>query len=313
MYLKNYCLPFAIIMTAASFVSCKKNSQTTVVTNAVSVKQVMTQSEDQLRVVAEIDNLTIDANIAIESSGVFSGRAQNVLGNLCNAETMTDTSGTTKKLTITYNGLNCAGNRFYQGIVVLSMPKGIRWKDSGAVLSINKQDLKITRIKDSSSITLNGTTLITNVTGGRLTELAYNGPITYSLTSNGLSILFDNGALRSWQLAQKKVFTYNNGIVMTTTGTHTENGTSDICVWGTNRFGDAFITAINGPVVVKQDCNYRVVSGEITHSRLAATIVVTCGLDINGATTGCPGTGNYYYKIVWTDNSNNIKTIILPY
>ena len=100
---------------------------------------------------------------------------------------------------------------------------------------------------------------------------------------------------------------------MTTTGTHSENGINGIAEWGINRLGNAFVTAISQPIVVRQDCNYRVVSGQVTHSRLAATVVVTYGLDVTGTATSCPGTGNYYFKIVWTDTNNNIKTVILPY
>lgn len=317
MKLKNYFLP-AIILMAGSIASCKKSAVSTAgstnsVANAALAVQVIGQSDDQSRVSTELDNITIDANIAIESSSTFSGRVQNVLGALCNASTVTDTSGTAKTLTINYNGLNCTGNRFYKGVVILSMPKGTKWKDAGAVLTITKQNLKITRVRDTSSITLNGVTTITNVSGGRLTDLATGSPITYTVASDGISILFDNGTSRNWQVAQKRVFSYNNGIVVTTTGTHTENGVSGIAEWGVNRLGNAFETAITQPIVVRQDCNYRVVSGEVTHRRLASTIVVTDGLDVNGLATGCPGNGTYYYKIVWTDTNNNIKTVILPY
>ncbi len=317
MKIKNYFLPVIAIMMAGSLASCKKTALSSVTTNSAAnaalAVQVVSQSDDQMRVSTELDNVTIDANIAMESNSRFSGRVQNVLGTLCNATTVTDTSGTVKTLTLNYNGLNCAGNRFYQGVVVLSMPKGTRWKDSGAVLTINNQNLKITRVSDTSSITLNGTILVTNVSGGRLSDLTTTGSITYTLTSNGLSILFDNGNSRSWQVAQQRVFSYNNGIVVTTTGTHTDNGISGISEWGTNRFGNAFVTAITQPIIVRQDCNYRVGSGQVTHSRLAATVVVTYGLDMTGAATSCPGTGNYYYKIVWTDTDNNTKTVILPY
>src|SRR5205085_9590952 len=108
------------------------------------------------------------------------------------------------------------------------------------------------------------------------------------------------------------VFTYDNGAVLTITGTHTEGDETGIAEWGTNRAGVAFKTTIVTPVVVKQSCNFRVTGGSVKHSTEAFSAVATFGLNAGGEIVGCPGTGSYYYKLVWTGKNGNSLNVILP-
>ena len=302
-----------IVMMSVAFVSCKKESTaTTTTTTTDDATQVSVQSDDQSRFSGEIDAVANDANIVMENNASFNGRVENVLGTLCNATTVTDTTGSTKKITVTYNGLSCEQNRFVTGVVVLSIAKEMHWKDAGAVLTVAVQNLKITRVRDGKSITINGTKIITNVTGGRLSDLSGSKVITHTITSAGMTVTFDDGTQRTWQVAKQRVFTFSNGIVITTTGTHTDGTVSGISEWGTNRFGNAFVATINQPLVVRKDCNFRLVSGQVTHSRLSATIVVTFGLDATGVATTCPA-GSYYFKLVWTGTGGLTRTVIMPY
>ena len=231
----------------------------------------------------------------------------------CNADAVLDSAAGIRRLTITYHGLNCIGNRTRVGVVVFSMPLAQHWKDAGAVLTISVQNLVITRVSDNKSIAVNGTTTVTNVTGGPIRDLATLGTITHTIASAGMTVTFDNGTSRSWQIAKQRVFTFNNGVVITTTGTHTDGSISGIAEWGTNRFGNAFVTAITQPMTIRQDCNWRLTSGQVTHYKLSATIVATFGLDSAGNPTGCPGLNPYYFKIVWTGANGVIRTFILPY
>ncbi len=300
----------ALCMSIA-FVSCKKNDTTNPTTDQTT--ELTAHSDDETTVSTETDALADDANIAIESNASFNGKVENTLGTICNATAVADSTSDIKKITLTYSGLNCAGNRSYAGVVVLSMAKGAHWKDAGAVLTINVQNLKITRVRDNKSVVINGIKTITNVSGGKIKDLASRGTITNLIASNGITLTFDNGTQRTWQIAKQRVFTYNNGIVITTSGTHTEGAVTGIAEWGLNRFGNAFTTSTTTPLVVREDCNYRLVSGEVKHSRLAADITVTFGLDASGAATTCPGTGTYYFKLVWAGANGLSKTVILPY
>ena len=302
----------AVLFLSVAFVSCK---QATTNNPIDYVSELATHSDDQSRFSSDMDEIANDANTVSENFAAFNGRIENVLGALCNATTVLDSTATLRRITITYSGLNCTGTRNRAGKVELTMPLGSRWKDAGAVLSISIQNLSITRVIDNKTIILNGTRTITNVTGGRLSDLATLGTITHRIetTGAGMSITFDNGSQRTWNEAKQRVFTYNNGMVITTSGLHSDNGITNISEWGINRNNKAFVTSISQPRVIRQDCNFRLVSGQVTHQRLSATVVVTFGLDAAGNPASCPGLGFYYYKAVWTSANGTVRSVIRPY
>ncbi len=192
------------------------------------------------------------------------------------------------------------------------MPVGQRWKNAGATATVTITDLTITRLRDGKSIVLNGTKTITNVSGGLLKDLATLQTITHTITGS-LVIDFKNGAQKTWNVSKQRVFTYDNGIVITTTGTYSDGTNSNIAEWGTDRFGNPFTSEITQPKVIRQDCDFRLVSGQNTVLIDKGTAVITYGLDANGDPTGCPGTGTYYFKLVFTGANGKVYTIIWPY
>jgi hypothetical protein len=192
------------------------------------------------------------------------------------------------------------------------MPAGMHWKDAGAVLTVNIQNLKIKRLSDNKSITINGSHTVTNVNGGLLVQLPTLNNITHTIASSNMTITFDDNTQRAWQVARKRVFTYNNGVVLTITGNHTSGNNTGIAEWGTNRFGHAFTSSITSPLVFRQDCSLRLTSGQIKHEGFA-TATVTFGLDVSGNPTSCPGSGHYYLKLSWTGPAGNTHNMILPY
>ena len=308
------------LVSSLFFTACKKNSAD-VSTENTSESQV--HSDDQSLLADQTDEITTDAStmaenvIAVSGNFAGAGNPSGIVANYfpppCNATVTYDTLNAVRTITITYNGLNCNGTRTRTGVVTISIPAGVLWRNAGAQLTINYINLKITRVRDNKSITINGSKVITNVSGGLLRNLASLGTITHTIVSPGMTITFDNGSQRIWQIAKQRVFTYNNGIVITTTGTHTDGSTTGISEWGTNRFGNNFVTAIVDPMVIRQDCNWRLTSGHVRHTRLLRTVDVTFGLDVNGNPTSCPGAGTYYKKIVWVNAAGNTITVILPY
>lgn len=294
---------------ALVFYACKKDSSGTSGTDYTA--EMTAQSDDQSQVSSSLDLTDADANAAIASSSTMNGKVESAV---CNATVTIDTASDPRTITIVYNGSDCFGTTTRTGTVILSMPHSQHWTDAGATLTITYQNLKITRTRDSKSITINGSKSITNVSGGTMVTLASRQSITHTITSNGITITFDNGTQGTWQIAEQRVFTYNNGIVVTTTGTHTDGTTTGIAIWGKNRLGNVFTCAITQPLVLRQDCNFRLVSGQVVHTRVGAfTATITFGLDATGVATSCPGTGNYYFKAVWVSSTNVTKTVILPY
>jgi hypothetical protein len=291
------------------FTACKKdNSTPTDYTNESS-----THSDDQSRFSGEMDAAANDANIALEVSPAFSGRGEHVQTLICDADIVVDTLSNPRTITITYNGTPCLPNRTRTGVIVISMAQGVRWKNAGAVINVSFQNFRITRTSDNKSITINGTQSHTNVSGGLLINLPVLGTITHTITSSNMSITFDNNTQRNWQVARQRVFTYNNGVVITVTGTHTEGTHTGIAEWGTNRFGHVFTTAITQALVLRQDCSFRIGSGKVEHNTSLYNATVTFGLDANGNPVGCPGAGFYYMRITWTGPGGNPHTLLIPY
>lgn len=303
-------LSAAIFSLTLFFTACQKNASDTA-TDYTS--ETATHSDDQSRFSNESDAVSNDANAVLESTPGF-GRGEGVQSVICDADIVVDTVSNPRTITITYNGNNCLGNRTRTGKVIIAMAQGVRWKNPGAQLTVTFQNLKITRLSDNKSITINGTQTYTNVSGGLLVNLPTAGPITHTITSSNMSVTFDNGSQRTWQVARQRVFTFNAGVVtITVTGTHTEGTTSGIAEWGTNRFGHTFTTAITLPLTFKSDCNFRLGGGKVTHATPFFSANATFGLDASGNATGCPGAGSYYMKVEWTGPNGNTHTSLLPY
>jgi len=298
----------AILSVCILFTACQKDAGTP---NDYST-ETTTHSDDQSRFSNEIDAAGTDVNAALEVTSGFTGRIENIQV-ICDATVVIDTVSNPRTITITYNGSNCFGGRTRTGVIVISMAPGVRWKNAAAVLNVSFQNLKITRVVDNKSITINGTQTYTNVSGGLLVNLPTLNTITHTITSSNMSVTFDNNSQRNWQVARQRVFTYNNGIVVTSTGTRSDGGVTGIAEWGTNRFGTSFTTVITQPLVIRQDCNFRLVSGKVTHTTALFNAAVTFGLDVNGAPTSCPGLASYFLRIEWTGPSGIPRTLILPY
>jgi hypothetical protein len=323
-----------VLITGAGLVlACNKNNSSS--TNSDS-NTLQTQSDDENRVSTELDNVAVDANTSLSSNSSVGGTSKSasrqsgsttVLQDqvdsagapndslICDASVVIDTTVNPRTITITYNGTNCWGNRTRTGVVVVSIPQGEHWSDVGATVTVSVQNLVITRLSDNTSITLNGNKTMTNVTGGLLTDLANLQSITHTVAADSLSIKFPNGSTRYWSISKQRVFTYNNGIVMTTTGIHSDNiGNTNVAEWGSNRFGTAFESLITQAKVFRQDCDFRLVSGQnqvLRSDSLNSTI--TYGLDASGNPTTCPGSGNYYLEVVWSLPNGRTFPIIIPY
>jgi len=304
-------LSVATLTTIATLTACTKNSVSIKFPLQDNSNEVSTHSDDQNSVSDDMDGVTNDINVAVESSTSFSGGRVADMKNICNATATYDSVSNPRKITIVYNGSNCYGTHTRTGTVVLSMAAGVRWNAPGAALTVSFQNVKITRALDNKFIILNGSQTFTNVSGGLLVNLPTLQSITHTIASSNLSITFDDNTQRTWNVARQRVYTYNNGIVATITGTHTSGSNTNIAEWGTNRFGHSFTTSITQPLVIRQDCNFRLTAGQVKHEGFA-TVTATFGLDANGNPTSCPGTGHYYFRIDWNGIAG-AQQLIFPY
>ncbi|MBU3714603.1 MAG: hypothetical protein FGM46_06600 [Ferruginibacter sp.] len=273
------------------------------------------QSEDHSTFTKETDEVFNDVNAAIEIFSAFRGRINSPLRVICEASAVLDSTATERRITITYDGRNCSGTRNRYGEVVLTMPLSQKWTNAGALLTVNIKNLIITRLRDNQKFILNGIHTIKNVTGGSVKDLSTIGTVVHEIKSTaGMTLDFSNNARRLWYVYKKRTFTYDNGIVISTVGMHNDGTISGISEWGTTRAGTFFSTVIEKPMVIKQSCDYRLVSGEVSHRNLIGTLNVLFGLDGAGNPTSCPGTSAlYYFKLTYTNPSGDSKIFITPY
>lgn len=312
----------AVVLMSVLY-ACKKDNKGS--DSGQSPTELQTQSDDQTRVSNETDAVADDVNAMLSSDavvvtgsspsvkyGVITNDTKPVKSYICDATVSFDATAPTYKLTITYNGTNCSLTRTRTGTVVVSWAAGTKWTDKGAVVTVSIQDVKIKRLIDGKSITLNGTHTYTNVTGGGLAELAQGTKVTHTITSDDMSITFDNGAKRTWHVARQRDYELiDQGLVITTTGTHTDGSVSGISEWGTNRWGNSFVTQITAGLVIDQRCQWRLTKGAVKIIRPEVTTTITFGLNADGVATTCPGDGVYYFKLVW--EAGKTYTFILPY
>jgi hypothetical protein len=283
----------AIIAVGLSLTACKKTASGG---NKNTLDSAQTQSNDEVMANKETDESSNDATAALENSGgSFASRpAGPAITFPCDATVSYDTAATQKSITITYNGNNCSGTRTRTGKIIISFDASLHWNDAGATINVDYDSLIIIRNSDGKKLLINGSVTHTNVSGGLLANLSSNS-ITRTITGN-LTLTFDNGTQRIWQITKQRVFTYDNGIVVTTTGT----GTGGIAEAGINRYGNTFTAAITQPVLIKQSCDFRIVGGMLLYTGPYATIATTFGLDASGnQVSACP-IGFFYYKQVWS-------------
>ena len=320
-----------IIACIGLFFACSKNSSSGSSTTT-TVDDLQTQSDDQTMASNEDDAMNNDADAALSSNVSIAGSSVNstpVNGAIaemgvngidsastnviCDATITYDTTSSTRTLTITYNGANCWGNRTRTGSISISVPQGVHWGDVGATVTITVDDLKITRVRDNKTITFNGTKTITNVTGGLLKNLATLQNITHTISAT-LTIVYPNGKSSNWNASKQRAFSYDNGVVISTTGTHSDGTNSNVAEWGTNRFGVSYESQITVAKVIAQSCDFRLTSGAnlITNSN-GASATITYGLDATGNPTSCPGTGSYYAQLVYVSPAGKTYTYIFPY
>ncbi|HVZ97496.1 MAG TPA: hypothetical protein VG847_11515 [Chitinophagaceae bacterium] len=306
MKIKTYLIAIAIISFTSGITSCKKDNNNSG-SSTDTATEAKAQADDQNFYTTETDAVTDDVNASLNTSGgsyneTPAGVQTPVLALSCDATITVDTSANPRTITITYNGSSCDGRRTRAGTVIVSFATDFKWGMKGAQLSVQFVNLKITRNLDGKSIVVNGTRTITNVSGGLLKNLATLDSVVHQIDDTNMSITFDNGKQRTWETHMTRTFTYDNGIVISTAGT----------VGGENRFGDDFSTSTEAPLVVKQSCDFRLVSGEVKHVGPKVTTDATFGLDIDGnPVTSCPLV--FYMKVVWTGSNGNSLSAILPY
>jgi len=302
-----------LILAAATFLtgmalmnSCKKDNS--VATDIATLNQE--QASDAEDVSASSDAVDDDIDNVMSLSSLKSTETSILPCNV----SIDSSQLSSKKVTITFTGANCAGTRTRSGSVVVALTQGTNWSDAGAVLTVTFSNVKIVNNATQRYIIFNGTKTHTNVSGGLIRNLGNAGTpttIVRNIESSNMSITFTNGTQRSWHIARQRTFTKQSGsLIITVSGFGEADGKTNLVEWGANHRNTAFYTQISTPVIMSQDCDYHPSSGVKVHYVALRTVTVTLGTDANGVpvTSGCAS----YYTVNW-ESANVNKTVVLPY
>lgn len=240
-----------------AFTGCKKSDTITTDPGNESLTQL---ANDQSTIQGAQDESNNDINMVL-SGGI--GQYKDTELWPCGA-TIDSTSVVNDTITyfITYNGLNCPRNRTRTGKIEVKKHVGTQWWQPGATVMVTCIDFRITRVATGKSITLNGTRTYENVTGGLLFQLGTSMTSITHKTWGSMTVTFDNGTARIWQVARQDVFTGSPGqLVISIDGFGSAGNYNNLIYWGINRNSEQFYIQVNQSVVHRQVCEWDPCSG----------------------------------------------------
>ncbi len=282
--------------------SCKKDN---------GASNDTTSAADGTNVSAALSSTADDVTNAVGNDHSISGKTDG-FGSLCGATVTVDS--TNGIVTITYSGDDCSGKVSRTGTLTITLEDfpTMHWKDAGATLSVN-YNVIVTVNATNAQYAFNGTHYFTNITGGlgwKIMDNQSTGIDSIKHTATNFNITFPNGSQRTWSVSRSRTYRNINGVKsISISGDTTIGNTVNVDAWGTNRFGEAFVSALSSEIVSNNTCGYfRPVSGEYMHHVANRTIDILYGVDH----LGNPETGGacaYGYKITYTKNNHTFTQI----
>jgi len=292
-----------LVVIALSFAGCKKDDQTT--TDDVDTKSLQQLSKDEMNVESASDDIFNDINSALSGNN---GNNKLLPGGPCNV-TVDSVSIVNDTLTLlfTFNGLNCPGNLYRKGQVMVKKHVYSLWAQAGTSVFVTFIDLKITKVATGKGILFNGTKTFVNVSGGLLINLGNTVSSVVHRVSGDLQATFDDNTTRTWYLARQKTFTGSQGNYMLSIDGFGSSGSySNLVAWGVNRHGEDFYTSIPQTVVFSQLCGKDPMSGQKVHEIPVGSkkATLTFGYDANLQLVA-PGSCASHYRLDWEKNGNS--------
>lgn len=303
--LLKFALSAAVVLTIG-FTSCKKDEAPADQTVETTQTQLQQTTADDAELQSSSDDAVNDANDAVSKGTAKDAQLY------CNMTITTDSTATigvndTITYTVTFNGLNCKGNRNRTGVIKIKRKFGEPWSTQNASIRIIFESFKITKVSNNKSITFNGSKIIKNLSGGVIRKLGtsgYQSEVKHSIKGYGLTASFDNGTARTWNVDREVTYSGNYSLVTANSDLSVKNegkgstsSYSNLAFWGVNRNGENFYTRIEQPIMIKQSCNWNPVSGKKIHYNGDKTVTLTFGYKNNAPVTGtdCPT----QFKVDW--------------
>lgn len=299
--MKNFIFVLCLSLSLGTILtinSCKKATTNTT--------DDSTSTLDNNSVSNAVNATTDDAAAAAGEVKSFSGKTEAHWWNtavLCGASAVDTGTPGNHLITITYDGTSTCNGITRSGTVTVSNTSGIPWKNAGAIIQVTFTNLKITDLVTNSSYTLNGTHTITNETGGLawrvIAELDQNTTVTHRHQSSDMTVTFDDGSQRTWNVDRTRSWSSStSGSVNTITVTVSSENGGSIDSWGTNRNGKTFTNVINSPISANNNasCTWKPYTGKTTHTVDNRTATILYGTNSSGQQIGSATTcGDGFY------------------
>jgi hypothetical protein len=269
---------------------------------------VMQNTADEYRMQTDEELLSADISTAVGANPSFTIASASTADSSLIAGAIVDNSIITaslKKIKIVYTGTSVFGT-IHTGTIIIELVKGDSWIEAGAVLKIDFEDVKITYME--RSVTYNGTSYITNVSGG----LPYwlGDSVIHRVRVNA-SVTFDDNSKITWWAARKNLYVKTNAS-FASYGDTLINGET-YAMGGVNRYNTYFLIKAPQPVVANLTCGFnKPVSGLRIFTGDNRNVTITFGVSENGSLVG-EGNCAYGYKVEWPKWNGEIGTAIISY
>jgi hypothetical protein len=310
--------------------SCAKTVNTLTTNTADSASQIIT-SNDELNINYEMDQAINEALLATTISYIASGDTMSPgTGPVLNTTlsgAIIDTSHIPDSaiVRITYYGKNADQTKGRTGVVTIQLGRDghgnvIPWKIPGAVVNISFEQYEVIVLATNVSIWINGTAMVTNMSGGQLTSpskiILPAGDSLQDRVSANISFTYNDntGVIVTWPwtIAHTRTFSFQNSVLTSVIrGDSTVSGTGGISATGTARIGSVFYTQITAPVVQSISSSYilsePLSGGKIIHG-IPEPLTVAYGVNSSGVFV--QSSNPYGYKISWMHNGGQAVSVV---
>ena len=296
---KKITLVFAIALIGVFSTACKKELKDNLNPDSSSIQQLV---KDEVVIESSSEEAINDANDVLSKSNTKDLQAMP-----CNANIDSVLIADTMIYTITFNGLNCAGTKFKTGKLIVKKNVLTPWSQALTTVTIRFDSLKVTKVSNGNWVMMNGTKTCQNVSGGLVKNLTSSSSPIVQKVIGSIQATFSDNTTRTWNVARQITYSGNyatHELLISLAGLGSENGYTNLVVWGINRHNENFYTQISQAIVLRESCGWNAISGIKTHQipsdNKSATI--TFGFNnLNQPITGnaCPEK----LKIDWTKGS----------
>jgi len=308
----------AAILASASLVGCKKAIDNLVnnLDNTYST-EAKAQSSDASAVNLESEQVTNEVLNVAAGSLMIVGAGNVSSGNGAPSDATLVPNVNYPTITINYNGTKI-GCKQRKGSVVVSLIGNKLWTDSGAVLNITFDSVKIYNSCNNKTVILVGSKTITNLRKGNLFTLTKTpqDSLIHKVRANYNVVFIDslgNKKFAQWNVARRTRINFLSTYIFTTYGDTVINTIPSVESWGTTRDGSSFTTSYTTPVISNSSCGVgNPLAGGVSYVVGVFPFIVQYGVDINGNQI-LPGNCAFFYKVNWVTVAGTNISVILPY